>query len=105
MLWSLKRFPPEIAKKLPKYPLVPTTLIGRLAVSAEFRGVGHGERLLMDALCRILLHSTEVASAGTIVDALDAAAGAFYRRYGFLELVNTPRRLFLPIGTIEMLFK
>jgi ribosomal protein S18 acetylase RimI-like enzyme len=97
--------PENIAKKLPKYPLVPTTLIGRLAVSAAFRGQGHGETLLMDALYRILQHSREVASAAAVVDAIDSAAVAFYKKYGFLDLPNIRGRLFLPIGTIKALFK
>lgn len=101
----LANVPAEIAKKLPKYPMVPTTLIGRLAVSIAFRGQGHGETLLMDALFRILRHSKELASAGAIVDALDSAAASFYKKYGFLELPNVPRRLFLPLGTIEALFR
>ncbi|MHB8500720.1 MAG: hypothetical protein ACYDCG_12040 [Candidatus Acidiferrales bacterium] len=40
----------EVAKKLPKYPMVPATILGRLAVSSAFRGHGHGATLLMDAL-------------------------------------------------------
>ena len=102
---QLENIPEEIAKRLPKYPMIPTTLIGRLAISTVFRGRGLGEMLLMDALYRILRHSEEVASAGTIVDAIDDAAIAFYKKYGFLELPNVPGRLFLPMGTIETLFK
>jgi GNAT superfamily N-acetyltransferase len=64
--------PPEIAKKLPKYPVVPATLLGRLAVSTAFRGQGLGVILLMDALYRALAHGREVASAGVVVDAKDA---------------------------------
>jgi len=102
---QLDVIPPEVAKKLPKYPMVPTTLIGRLAVSVAFRGQGHGATLLMDALYRTLHHSEEVASAGVIVDAKDAAAVAFYKKYGFLELPRIERRLFLPMGTVEQLFR
>jgi ribosomal protein S18 acetylase RimI-like enzyme len=102
---QLDNLPGEIAKKLPKYPLVPATLLGRLAVSTAFRGQGHGETLLMDALYRILQHSRELASAGTIVDAKDGAAVSFYRKYGFLELPKIERRLFLPLGTMEQLFR
>jgi ribosomal protein S18 acetylase RimI-like enzyme len=102
---QLDHVPPEVAKKLPRYPVVPTTLIGRLAVSTAFRGQGHGETLLMDALHRILQHSREVASAGVIVDAKNAAAVSFYKKYGFLELPDVERRLFLPMGTIEELFR
>ena len=102
---QLVNVPPEVEKKLPKYPLVPTTLIGRLAVSTAFRGQGHGETLLIDALHRILQHSREVASAGVIVDAMDATAATFYKKYGFLELPYVERRLFLPMRTVETLFK
>ncbi|MGB2640486.1 MAG: GNAT family N-acetyltransferase [Candidatus Acidiferrum sp.] len=102
---QLANVPEHIARKLPKYPMVPTTLIGRLAVSTAFRGHRHGETLLMDALYRILRHSKELASAGAVVDAIDDAAISFYRKYGFLDLPNAPRRLFLPMGTIEALFR
>ena len=102
---QLDEIPAEVAKKLPKYPIVPATLLGRLAVSVAFRGRGHGATLLMDALYRTLQHSREVASAGVIVDAKDAAAVAFYTKYGFLELPRIERRLFLPMGTVEHLFR
>lgn len=102
--WSTTKSP-EVAKKLPKYPIIPATLLGRLAVSVAFRGRGHGATLLMDALYRTLQHSREVASAGVIVDAKDAAALPFYTKYGFLELPRIERRLFLPMGTVEQLFR
>ena len=102
---QLDAIPPEVAKKLPKYPHVPATLLGRLAVSSAFRGQGLGEMLLMDALHRALRHSQEMASAGIVVDAKDAAALAFYKKYGFLELPKVERRLFLPMGTVEELFR
>jgi ribosomal protein S18 acetylase RimI-like enzyme len=97
--------PAEVAKRLPKYPEVPATLLGRLAVSMAFRGKGLGAMLLMDAHYRTLLHSRELACAGVIVDAKDVMALAFYKKYGFLELPRTERRLFLPIGTIQQLFR
>src|SRR5580658_8858757 len=49
-------------KKLPKYPVVPTTLIGRLARDLRFRGQGAGEFLLVDALKRALQSSAQVGS-------------------------------------------
>jgi predicted GNAT family N-acyltransferase len=101
----LENVPEAIAKKLPKYPMVPTTLIGRLAVSTAFRGQGHGETLLMDAFHRVLRHGKEIASAAAVVDAIDSTTIAFYKKYGFLELPNVPNRLFLPITTIEALFR
>lgn len=96
--------PDEVAKKLPKYPMVSATLLGRLAISKAHRGQGLGELLLMDALKRSLDSSKQVASAAVVVDAKDNAAVSFYKKYGFLELPKVERRLFLPMGTIEQLF-
>ena len=101
---DLGDLPEELAKRLPKYSVVPATLIGRLAVSTAFRGQGLGELLLMDALTRCLRNSRQVASAAVIVDAKDERVAAFYRRYGFLDLPRIARRLFLPMATIETLF-
>lgn len=101
---DLGTLPPDIARRLPKYPMVPATLIGRLAVSTAFRGRGLGEILLMDALHRSLTLSRQVASAAVIVDAKDGPAMTFYRKYGFLELANIPGRLFLPMTTVAQLF-
>jgi len=102
---GLDAIPEQVAKRLPKYPMVSATLLGRLAVSTEFRGRGLGEILLMDALHRSLDSSKQIASAGVIVDARDESAAGFYRRYGFVELPKIEKRLFLPMGTVERLFR
>jgi hypothetical protein len=46
--------PEEVVKKLklPKYPLIPATLMGRLAVELKYQGGRVGEILLMDGLDR-----------------------------------------------------
>lgn len=102
---QLDTVPDAIAKKLPKYPMVSATLLGRLAVSTEFRGQRVGETLLMDALHRSLTLGKQAASAGVIADAKDDLAVSFYRKYGFLDLPKVERRLFLPMGTVEQLFR
>jgi len=102
---GLDAIPEDIAKKLPKYPMVPATLLGRLAVSSEFRGQGLEETLLMDALYRCLVSSRQIASAGVLVDAKDDSAATFYRNCGFLALPKVEKRLFLPMGTMEQLFQ
>ena len=102
---DLGMLPQEIARRLPRYPSVPATLIGRLAVSTAFRGQGLGELLLMDALRRSLTLSQQIASAAVIVDAKDDRAISFYREYGFLELPDIPGRFFLPMATVEQLFQ
>lgn len=97
-------WPEDVARKLPRYPVVPATLLGRLAVDWRLRGKGMGEHLLMDALHRALVASRAVASVAVVVDAKDDNALAFYQRYGFIPFADEPKRLFLPMGTIERLF-
>jgi hypothetical protein len=58
----------------------------------------------MDALRRSLDLSQQAPSVGVVVDAKDAWAAAFYRKYGFLDLPKVDGRLFLPMRTIEKLF-
>jgi predicted GNAT family N-acyltransferase len=99
----LSDLPDATRKRLPRYPLVPATLLGRLAVDQAHRGRGFGERLLVDSLQRSLTASRSVASVAVIVDAKDAAGAAFYARYGFIAFPNQPLRLFLPIKTIAAL--
>ena len=64
--------PADVARKLPRYPLIPATLLGRLAVDRRFQGRGMGEFLLLDALHRSLEESAEIAAAAVVVDAIDA---------------------------------
>jgi GNAT superfamily N-acetyltransferase len=95
---------PDIVKKLPRYPLVPTTLLGRLAVATAFQGRGYGELLLLDALRRTLTHAPNVATIGVVVEARDDSAAAFYRRFDFRPFPDHARRLFLALPTIARLF-
>lgn len=98
--------PAETAHKLhvPKYEKLPATLLGRLARSIEFRGMGIGEILLMGALKRALEHSRNIASLAVVVDAKDEKARTFYKTYGFLDLPMHASRLFIPMRTVERLF-
>ncbi len=100
---QLSDLPEATRKRLPRYPLVPTTLLGRLAVDQAYRGRGLGERLLIDALRRSLAASRSVASVAVIVDAKDEAGAAFYARYGFVAFPDQALRLFLPMRTIAAL--
>lgn len=98
----LPELPPETARKLPRYPLVPATLLGRLAVDRHHQGQGWGRFLLADALLRA--HRSEVASFAVVVDAKDENAVRFYERESFIGLPDQPRRLFLPMARVAELF-
>jgi ribosomal protein S18 acetylase RimI-like enzyme len=96
--------PENLARRLPRYPVVPATLLGRLAIAVSLRGQRLGETLLFDALHRSLQQSHHIASAGVIVDAKDDSAASFYRKYGFNQILDAGQRLFLPMKTIEQMF-
>lgn len=100
----LSDLPDAQARKLPRYPQLPVTLLGRLAVDGSAKGQDLGEHLLLDALYRSLAHADQIAAAAVVVDAKDEGAARFYARYGFLPLQSTPGRLFIPMATVATLF-
>jgi GNAT superfamily N-acetyltransferase len=89
-----------VRTKLPRYPL-PVALVGRLAVDERARGQRLGERLLLDALRRIVDVADHIGCVGVIVDAKDERALGFYERYDFVAVQDEgwPRRLFMPLAT------
>jgi predicted GNAT family N-acyltransferase len=95
--------PADLTRKLPRYPLMPATLLGRLAVDQKRRGEGWGRYMLIDALRRAA--QSESASFAVVVDAKDESAAHFYHKEGFAPFPSQPRRLFLPMATIAKLFR
>ncbi len=91
---------PESARKhLPRYPMVSATLLGRLAVSAQFQGQGLGSILLAKALEKAYRNAAQVGSSMVVVDAIDERAASFYAAHGFIRLPESIR-LILPMQTI-----
>ena len=99
---KLAELPESTIRRLPRYPLIPATLLGRLAVDRRFQGRGYGRFLLADALWRIA--RSEIASFAVVVDAKDDAARRFYERESFLPLLDQPMKLFRPVADIKKLF-
>jgi ribosomal protein S18 acetylase RimI-like enzyme len=95
-----------VGAKLPRYPM-PVALIGRLAVDTRARARRLGEKLLMDALHRVVDAAALVACIGIIVDAKNQPAADFYDRYDFATVTEDeewPRRMFLPIEVARLAF-
>ncbi len=95
----LSDLPANVARKLPRYPTVPTVRMGRLAVDQSFCGQGLGSALLADALDRAT--RSEIAAYALMVDAKDDRAAAFYDHHGFIALPDSPLTLFLPLTTAQ----
>jgi len=100
---KLAEFPAQTVRKLPRYPLVPATLLGRLAIDRRHQGKGYGRFLLADALFRSV--RSEIASFAVIVDAKDENARRFYERESFLPFPDQPMKLFRPMAEIAKLFE
>ena len=94
--------PSAMSKRLPRYPTIPATLLGRLAVDHRHRGQRLGEHMLLDALARTL--RSDIATFAIIVDAKDEGAAAFYRAYDSRSLTTSDERLFLPMAEVARLF-
>lgn len=83
--------PPERAKKLPRYPVIPAILLGRLAVAVTHQGKRLGGALVADALARAV--ASDIMAYTMVVDAKDADAARFYAHLGFEPLPDSPLRL------------
>jgi GNAT superfamily N-acetyltransferase len=94
----LGKLPPELTKKLPRYPELGATLIGRLARDLDWRGTGIGGMLLIDALRRCVRLSEESGAIVVVTDPKDEKARAFYAAYGFQPLDE--HRMFIPMNTV-----
>jgi GNAT superfamily N-acetyltransferase len=92
--------PDDVRKRLPKYP-VPVAHIGRLAVDSDAQGQRLGETLLMDALARIVRAADSIGIHAVEVVAIYDDAKRFYLKYGFIELLDDPHHLYMPIKTLR----
>ncbi len=88
---ALDALPPERARKLPRYPVVPAILLGRLAVASGHQGRRLGSALVADAILRS--SRSEIAGHAIVVDAKDEAALRFYEHLEFIRIPGDARRL------------
>ncbi len=93
----------EGTRRLPRYPLVPAALLGRLAIAEPYQGRGLGAALLVDALKRA--SRTELGVFALLVDAKDDSAQRFYEHFGFSLLPGETRHLVLPVATALQLLE
>lgn len=99
---QLQDLPEDKRKKLPRYPLIPPILLGRLAVDERYQRQGLGAFLLVNALYRSL--TSEIAAMAVVVDAKNEQAKAFYEHHQFLPFPQHPNRLYLPMAIIAQRF-
>ena len=95
---AVRQLPVAMVKRLPRYPQMGATLIGRLARDLAWKGRQIGRLLLIDALRRCVHHSDEVGAVVVVTDPKDDRARAFYERHGFRALEE--RRMFIPMSEL-----
>jgi len=95
--------PESFTSKLPKsYRQLPSTLLGRLAITLEYQGKGLGEYLLIEALKKSYESSLQLGSYSVVVDPIDDQAKSFYLKYGFIELPDSGKML-IAMKTLSLL--
>lgn len=96
---SFDEAPMKITRGLPRYP-VPIVVIGRLAVSQDHQGKGVGDKLLRDALRRVVVISENLGIAAVVVDCKSELVKPFYERFGFRSAGDQSLKLFLKTSKI-----
>ena len=94
-----EQLPAEFARSLPRQ--VSGVKLGRLAIAKDCQRQGLGKLLLVAAMKKVLEIFESAGGIGLFVDAKDDQAKAYYERFGFVPLPETPLQLFLPLQTIK----
>jgi len=76
-------------------------LIARLALDRGLQGRRLGSQLLASALTRAAIGARDLGGRYVIVDAIDDAAGSFYRHHGFEPIRGRPDRLVLATRALD----
>ena len=96
---SRSAVPGSFRRNMPE--VIPTILLGRLAVDLTMQGRGLGGSLLVDALARISGIAAIAGSRVGVVNAISEDARRFYARFGFVESVNDPMRLVVDLRILS----
>ena len=86
--------PERIRQGMGRYPLR-VVILARLAVALPDQGRGIGRGLLKDAIRRTLLIADQAGIRALMTHPVDAGAGRFYRRFGFVASPLREQQLLL----------
>lgn len=92
---------PDVRRGMSKHFPIPVVLLARLAVDQRHQSRGLGAALLADAMRRTVEAADRVGIRAVVVDALDADAASFYRRYGFAALPGNELTLMATIARLR----
>lgn len=92
-----------VPERLPRYP-IPVVHLGRLAVDLNMQGQRLGGILLVDALNRVASVADDLGIYAVELYAMTEKAKSFYLKFGFLELKDDDKHLYLPMETVRRAF-
>lgn len=102
--------PDRFARTRPSHGSIPAAFISMMGRDTRDAGQGIGPILLADALKRIVRAADSLGIAVVALDVFDcgdasrvARRTALYERFGFIALPSMPRRMILPVSTIQTL--
>lgn len=90
---------PELQKKLPRYPDLPSVLVGRLAIDIRHQGKQLGHALLANALLRAC--KMDIACLVLVVEAKNQQAIDFYQHFGFTAFQSADDKLYYPLSLFQ----
>ena len=90
-------------KKLPRYPVVPSARLGRLAIDVRHQGKKLGAALLSNAVVRAL--RSDIAAHMMVIEAKSEIAAAFSMHHGFRRDPQDPLRLYAPLAVLSRALK
>ena len=96
--------PAEVARRLPRR-LLPVAVLAWLGVSTAHQGQGLGRLLLAQALRDCFDAGKMFPFIAVLLDCINDAAKAFYRRWDFEQLPGHPFRLFLSAKRLEAMMQ
>jgi GNAT superfamily N-acetyltransferase len=76
-------------------------LLARLAVADSCKGQGLGASLLQDAFLRFMKAQEVIGARALLAHAKDAAAKAFYEKWGFVSTEGLPLHLYILTKNIK----
>lgn len=92
----------DVRRGMSKHFPIPVVVLARLAVDDRRHGEGLGAALLADAMRRAVRAAEEVGIRAVVVDAIDARAAEFYRRFGFVAFDTNGPRLMTTVAKLRI---
>ena len=100
---NFKNLPESFRREgIPKYP-APTVLLAQFGVNKPAQGKGLGKSLLVRALEAALEVSEDIGAVAVEVRAIDEEARAFYEKFGFTQMQDSPDHLFMSMEVVRSL--